>query len=97
MSPSDKVAEERLQRLLSKLPKRVTSVIQRLRHPNARWQRLPIAFLFLIGAVFSFLPVLGIWMLPVGLLLLAEDLPPARRLLYASVNWVARCQPGWFQ
>lgn len=97
MTTSDRIAEERLQRLLSRLPKRVAAVIERLRHPDARWQRLPIALLFLIGAVFSFLPVLGIWMLPVGLLLLAEDLPPARWLLYASVNWVARCQPGWFR
>ena len=29
---------------------------------------------FVAGGVFSFLPVLGIWMLPLGLLLLAIDL-----------------------
>ena len=31
--------------------------------------------LLVLGGVFSFLPVLGIWMLPLGLLLLALDLP----------------------
>jgi hypothetical protein len=42
-----------------------------------RWLlvRLPLALLFIAGGLFSFLPFLGIWMLPLGLLLLAVDLP----------------------
>jgi hypothetical protein len=31
-----------------------------------------------VGGLFSFLPVLGFWMLPAGLLLLAVDLPVLR-------------------
>jgi hypothetical protein len=40
--------------------------------------RFPLALILIAGGVFSFLPVLGIWMLPLGLLLLAVDLPILR-------------------
>ena len=40
--------------------------------------RFPIALLLMAGGLLSFLPVLGIWMLPLGLLLLAVDLPILR-------------------
>lgn len=40
--------------------------------------RFPLALLLIAGGIFSFLPVLGIWMLPLGLLLLAVDLPILR-------------------
>lgn len=97
MTTADDIAEERLERLLSRLPDRVSAMIRRLRRPDTRWLRIPVALLFLIGALFSFLPVLGIWMLPVGLLLLAEDVRPLRRALYGSVNWLARRKPAWFR
>jgi hypothetical protein len=40
--------------------------------------RFPLALILIAGGLFSFLPVLGIWMLPLGLLLLAVDLPILR-------------------
>lgn len=40
--------------------------------------RFPVAILLIGGGLLSFLPVLGIWMLPLGLLLLAVDLPILR-------------------
>lgn len=46
-----------------------------LRRPMARLVRIPVGLLLMVGGVFSFLPVLGLWMLPLGLLLLAVDLP----------------------
>jgi hypothetical protein len=33
----------------------------------------------MVGGVFGFLPVLGFWMLPLGLALIALDLPPLRK------------------
>jgi len=42
---------------------------------SARLVRFPIAILLILGGLLSFLPVLGIWMLPLGLMLLALDLP----------------------
>lgn len=47
--------------------------------------RFPVALLLIAGGVFSFLPILGIWMLPLGLLLLAVDLPILRGPISAFV------------
>ena len=33
------------------------------------------SILLILGGIFSFLPVLGLWMLPLGLLLIAQDVP----------------------
>ena len=53
-------------------------VTDRLLKDGMRLVRLPIAALFLFGGVLSFLPVLGVWMLPLGLMLLAVDVPLIR-------------------
>jgi hypothetical protein len=45
---------------------------------------------FLIGGVFSILPVLGLWMFPVGILILSVDLPPVRRFRRRLVAWYGR-------
>ena len=39
-----------------------------VRRPHMHLIRIPLAILLLIGSVFSFLPILGLWMLPLGLL-----------------------------
>jgi hypothetical protein len=41
--------------------------------------RVPLAVLLILGGIFSFLPVLGLWMLPLGLLVLAIDVPVLKR------------------
>lgn len=43
---------------------------------------------FIIGGFFGFLPVLGYWMIPVGLLLIAIDIPAMRPI-------VARLIQSW--
>jgi predicted DCC family thiol-disulfide oxidoreductase YuxK len=48
------------------------------------------------GGILSVLPLLGIWMLPLGLMLLAEDLPPLRRVRDRVLDSVARHRPRWF-
>jgi hypothetical protein len=48
--------------------------------------------LLVLGGLFSFLPVLGIWMLPLGLLLLAFDI----QALKPTVGWaLCRGERGW--
>jgi hypothetical protein len=71
-------------------------VIQWLRRPSSRWARIPAGVLFVIGGVFSILPVLGLWMLPVGMVLLAEDVPPLRRLTDRCLHWIEHRRPHWF-
>jgi|TARA_B100000315_G_scaffold253446_1_gene292256 hypothetical protein len=46
-----------------------------------------IGVLFLIGGMFGFLPVLGFWMIPLGLALIALDLPFTRHKI---VDWMHR-------
>ncbi|MFC3706285.1 hypothetical protein ACFOOL_16175 [Devosia honganensis] len=69
---------DRLNRLFDRLERRVPRLaagwLARVRRPEARWVRIPLGILLVLGGIFSFLPVLGIWMLPLGLLLLAVDL-----------------------
>jgi hypothetical protein len=45
-------------------------IIDPLLHGHLRRFRLPIAFILIPGGVLSTLPIFGIWMLPLGLLLL---------------------------
>ena len=46
--------------------------------------RFPVALLMIAGGIFSFLPILGLWMLPLGLLL-AVDLPVLRGPISALI------------
>ena len=57
--------------------------------------RLPIALLFIAGGLLSILPFLGLWMLPVGLLLLAVDLPLLRAPLSAALIRLRRRYAVW--
>jgi len=41
--------------------------------------------LILLGMI-GFLPILGFWMIPLGLALLATDIPPLERWFRSSVN-----------
>ena len=64
-----------------------------VRKPESRILRIPLGILLLLGGVFSFLPILGVWMLPLGLLLLARDAPPVVRVANPMLRWVDRKLP----
>jgi hypothetical protein len=78
-----------LDRLQRRLPKWGRDAVHHARKPGAVWLRCPLAIALMIGGLLGFLPVLGLWMLPLGLALLAIDLPflrgPLTRLL-AYIN-----------
>ena len=62
--------------------------------PANRIARMALGIAFMIGGVFSFLPILGVWMLPVGLLILSIDLPFVRRWRRRTeVRWGRRSRP----
>jgi len=50
-------------------------VIDSLLYGRLRKFRMPIACALIIGSFLSLLPIFGLWMLPLGLLLLAVDVP----------------------
>lgn len=69
------------ERVEARLPRPVRRVVHSMRGPRLRWVRLPLGGLLVVGGFLGFLPVLGFWMIPFGLLLLAEDYPPLQRTL----------------
>jgi hypothetical protein len=73
-----------------RVPISVSQFIRWLRMPSSFAVRLVIAILLILGGIFSFLPVLGIWMLPLGLLLIAQDIPLLQNPLVAAFAWIER-------
>jgi hypothetical protein len=73
-----------------KLPAGPARFVGWLRKPSSRLVRIPLALLLMVGGVFSFLPVLGLWMLPLGLILIAQDLPFLQRPLARTLGWAER-------
>ena len=61
-----------------------------LRSPQGRWARVPLALLLIAGGLVGFLPVLGFWMVPLGLLLLALDVAFLRRPMLKLITWLER-------
>jgi hypothetical protein len=86
---------DRLHHLLNRLPERIRRATHWLLAPNARWARIPAGLLLILGGIFSFLPILGIWMLPLGLILLAEDVAFLRRWREKTLDWMERHRPHW--
>lgn len=75
---------------ISRLVPPLRGPIKTLRRNRLRVLRIPFALLMIVGGVVSFLPFLGIWMLPLGLLLLAVDLPVIRGPIAAAMVWGRR-------
>jgi hypothetical protein len=87
MSENRRALRFAFKRLESELPLPVGRVLRWLRHPASRFVRIPAGILFVIGSAFSFLPVLGLWMLPLGLMLLACDVPFLQRPTSRFAVW----------
>jgi hypothetical protein len=46
--------------------------------------------LLIVGGIFGFLPILGLWMLPLGLLLFAQDVPMLQGPMARMLGWIER-------
>lgn len=84
-----------LRRLLDALPRPVRRSYTWLIRPQARWVRIPLGTALIAGGVFSFLPILGMWMLPLGALLIGEDIPPVRRTTLGMLDRVLGWWDAW--
>lgn len=84
-----------LGRLENKLPDSVARITRLLRQPSLRWVRVPAGVVLILCGVLGFLPVLGLWMAPLGLLLLAQDLPFLRRPTARGLIWLERRWTEW--
>ena len=88
--------EQRLERLIDRLPSRLQTTTWWLRQPSLRWVRVPAGVLLIGGSFLSILPFFGLWMLPLGLMLLAEDIPLLRRVCNRALDWIEWHRPHWF-
>ena len=55
--------------------------------PKSKPVRLGLGILLVAGGLLGFLPVLGFWMIPLGLLVLSVDLPAVRRWRRQVTVW----------
>ena len=93
-SSSERELDQAYEALERELPDRLARAIRWLRSPNARWWRIPIGLIFILCSFLWFLPIVGVEFLPVGLLLLSQDIPflgkpTARALMWSLRKWSA--------
>ena len=84
--PSNKPdLDDELDRLQAWMPGHVSRVMRKVRSPSAAPYRIPVGVALTAGGIVGFLPILGFWMVPLGLAVLAQDVPvmrpPLARLL----------------
>lgn len=85
-----------LERAYTELENELAAPLRRalrtVREPEMKWVRIATGTAFIAGGCLAFLPVLGIELVPIGLLLVAEDIPllrepAARVMLWALELW----------
>jgi hypothetical protein len=86
--------DEQMKRFERRLPGRMASFIAWVRKPSSRWVRIPSATVLLAGGVVGFLPIAGFWMIPLGLVLIAQDVPPLRSPMARLLAWIDRRWPA---
>lgn len=95
--------EQAFTRLEAMLPGPLRRALIFLHHPEARVVRIPLGILCIIAGLLWFLPVVGLEFLPIGLLLLAQDVPFLRRpvgtatlkLLHGASRLWNWCKSRW--
>jgi hypothetical protein len=84
--------KEKLDHAFDSLEHETPSVVARsihwLRGPQSRWLRLPTGLLLIVLGCFGFLPVIGYELIPIGLLLIAQDVPFLRKPVSALTIWL---------
>jgi len=58
--------------------------------PRSRGLRIAIGALLIFGGILGFLPILGFWMIPIGLLVLSYEFALVRRHRRRFVVWWER-------
>ena len=90
ITATERAWDARVAHLLTKLPDRGRHAVEWLRVPDRRWLRLGVAALLILGGCLSVLPVFGLWMLPLGLALMSDDVPWLKVPLEKAARGVER-------
>ncbi|MFI0843097.1 PGPGW domain-containing protein [Mesorhizobium sp. IMUNJ 23232] len=70
--------------------RRIKVLGREVRMPQSRISRVAIGVLLVFFGLLGFLPVLGFWMIPLGLLVLSYEFASVRRLRRRTVVWWER-------
>ena len=65
---------------------------QVFRNPKTKLGRFVVGWALVVGGILGFLPVLGFWMIPLGLLVLSADYAFARRWRRKLQVWAGKRQ-----
>lgn len=82
-------------RIEKHLPDWSSRFLRWLRQPSNRSVRILVAALLGLGGLFSFLPVAGLWMLPLGLIVISQDLPFLQAPLVLAFQWIEARVERW--
>ncbi len=82
--------DTRVDKALALAPARLQRAVAWLRHPPRRAIRRLAGVLFILGGLLAILPVLGLWMLPLGFALLGEDSPALKAWLERTARSTER-------
>src|SRR5688572_5882543 len=63
-------------------------VVRWARGSGSGWVRIPLALALIAGGFVGFLPILGFWMIPLGLVLIAQDVPLLRPPMARMLAWI---------
>lgn len=62
--------------------------------PESKAVRVGLGILLIAGGLLGFLPILGFWMIPLGLIVLSVDIPVVRRWRRRLAVWWHRDRNG---
>lgn len=66
-----------------------------VRKPSSRLVRIPLGILLVAFGFVGFLPILGFWMVPLGLMILALDIRPLQGPVVSAVEWLEEKWTTW--
>ena len=84
---SQRVLHEAYEALERELPDRIARVVHWVRAPERWWLRVSIGVLCIVGGCLWFLPVVGLELIPLGLLFLAQDIPFLQQPVGRAILW----------
>jgi hypothetical protein len=61
-----------------------------IRLPRSKFKRVLLGSALVLGGLLWFLPILGLWMLPLGIMVLSVDIHPLRRTRRRFDTWWGR-------
>jgi hypothetical protein len=97
---SPRVLDHAYEELESELPDRIARALGWLRAPQRRWLRILAGTLFILGGCLWFLPVVGLELIPIGLLFLAQDIPFLQAPVGRAILWTVhkyRAVAAWWK